>query len=312
MLADVAAPKRIVDAYGGLDTVCVAGFSTPVVAVRFCPTLFELKPSESAAVSSPNAVFDLPYRMIFAVATIDSVLIMDTQHLSPLALVGGVHWAAITDLAWAADGRKLVVSSSDGYCSVVLFEQGELGAVMDRAKVPAHVAAVVWPEPRVEKEKEVKEGKATAAAKAEGGENANPNLPPAAATAAQAAPRRITPAAMPTTTTTGASVTGDAGVTGDAAAAAAPRRITSMATSAAAVSTSEATTEGGAKRRIAPVAMDAMPVDATTDDAGAAPSGTQGDGEGEAAAVPAAAAGKKRRIAPMAVVAAADTAAASV
>ena len=283
----------------------MAGFNSPVVAVRFCPTLFELKASDSAAaVSSANPVFDLPYRMIFAVATMDSVMIMDTQHLSPLALVGGVHWAAITDLAWAADGRKLVVSSSDGYCSVVLFEEGELGAAMDRAKVPAHVAAVVWPEPHVvENEKEVKTGKMTATAKAEGGENANPNLPADAAAAAKAAPRRITPAAVPTTTTT------DASAAGETAAGAAPRRITPMATSATAASTSEATAEGGAKRRIAPVAMDATPAAATTTDgAAAAPSGTQGEGE---EAVPAAA-GQKRRIAPVAVVAAADAPAASV
>jgi hypothetical protein len=40
-----------------------------VVAVRFCPMLFELKPATAELKTSP--AFDLPYRMLFAVATID-------------------------------------------------------------------------------------------------------------------------------------------------------------------------------------------------------------------------------------------------
>ena len=37
---------------------------------------------------------------VFAVATLDSIIIMDTEHMTPLALVGGVHWSSITDLTW--------------------------------------------------------------------------------------------------------------------------------------------------------------------------------------------------------------------
>ena len=48
----------------------------PVVAVRFCPVLFELG---EVAGSDLKASIDLPYRMVFAMATKDSVLIYDTQ-----------------------------------------------------------------------------------------------------------------------------------------------------------------------------------------------------------------------------------------
>lgn len=33
----------------------------------------------------------------------------------------------MTDLAWSADGNILVVSSTDGYCTIIKFNQGELG-----------------------------------------------------------------------------------------------------------------------------------------------------------------------------------------
>lgn len=38
------------------------------------------------------------------------------QDFKPLGLLGNLHPAPITDLAWSHDGRFLVISSSDGYC----------------------------------------------------------------------------------------------------------------------------------------------------------------------------------------------------
>jgi len=45
------------------------------------------------------------------------VWVYDSAEENPIAFVGGLHYAAITDAAWSPDGRTLVVSSSDGYCS---------------------------------------------------------------------------------------------------------------------------------------------------------------------------------------------------
>ena len=83
----------------------------PAVAARFCPKLFEA--STGGAEGSP---FDLPYRMVFAVATVETVIIYDTTGQQPLAVLGGLHFEAapITDIAWSCEGRYLAISSYDG------------------------------------------------------------------------------------------------------------------------------------------------------------------------------------------------------
>ncbi|KAJ4441676.1 hypothetical protein ANN_11534 [Periplaneta americana] len=91
------------------------------VAVRCCPLLFELRDRES--------VFALPYRMIFAVATQNSVILYDTQQPQPFGIVSNIHYTRLTDLTWSADGRLLIVSSTDGYCSIITFAAEELGVV---------------------------------------------------------------------------------------------------------------------------------------------------------------------------------------
>ena len=84
------------------------------MAVAFCPVLFELHKLPS---SSPAALqFQLPYRMVFAVATSDSVVLYETGTGGPLCVLGGLHLAQVTDLAWSCNGRFLAVSSFDGYC----------------------------------------------------------------------------------------------------------------------------------------------------------------------------------------------------
>lgn len=71
----------------------------------------------------------LPYRSVFAVLTLDSVLIYDTHHDRPLAVVRGLHYAGLTDCCWSKDGMNLIVCSTDGYVSILTFDQGELGQV---------------------------------------------------------------------------------------------------------------------------------------------------------------------------------------
>ena len=66
--------------------------------------------------SAEGSPFDLPYRMVFAVATSETVMIYDTSGQGPLAVLGGLHFEAapITDIAWSCDGRYLGISSYDG------------------------------------------------------------------------------------------------------------------------------------------------------------------------------------------------------
>ncbi|SCZ88209.1 BZ3500_MvSof-1268-A1-R1_Chr10-2g02880 [Microbotryum saponariae] len=87
--------------------------------------------SISDALPSPVVLFDLPYRMIYAVATMDCVYLYDTQQASPIAMFANLHYAPFTDLAWSPDGQTLVLSAEDGYCTVVAFDEHELGIPHD-------------------------------------------------------------------------------------------------------------------------------------------------------------------------------------
>ncbi|MQL68949.1 hypothetical protein Taro_001240 [Colocasia esculenta] len=102
--------------------VQLRGASGPVVAVRFCPIIFSLRGSNSAT------FFKLPYRVVFAVATLNSLYVYDTESSAPIAILAGLHYAAITDIAWSSDARYLALSSRDGFCTLLEFENDELGS----------------------------------------------------------------------------------------------------------------------------------------------------------------------------------------
>lgn len=84
----------------------------------------------------PVSMIALPYRMVFAVATHDVVWIYDTQQGGPLCCFSNMHYASFTDLTWSADGQTLIMSSSDGYCSVAVFGYEELGRAYNYQKQP--------------------------------------------------------------------------------------------------------------------------------------------------------------------------------
>uniref|UniRef100_A0A0E0APZ2 CAF-1 p60 homolog n=1 Tax=Oryza glumipatula TaxID=40148 RepID=A0A0E0APZ2_9ORYZ len=97
------------------------GASKAIVAVRFCPVLFKLRGSQS------DCFFKLPYRVIFAVATLNSLYVYDTESVAPILIHAGLHYAAITDIAWSSDAKYLAVSSRDCFCTIIEFENEELG-----------------------------------------------------------------------------------------------------------------------------------------------------------------------------------------
>ncbi|XP_060944917.1 chromatin assembly factor 1 subunit B [Limanda limanda] len=99
------------------------------LAVRCCPVYFELRTKKGEDGSEqplPNT-FQLPYRMVFAVASEDSIFLYDTQQTLPFGLVSNIHYHTLSDLTWSRDGSFLAVSSTDGYCSFLTFSPGELG-----------------------------------------------------------------------------------------------------------------------------------------------------------------------------------------
>jgi len=129
----------------------LTGLEKPSVVVKSNPVLFELPPSaleerkENHYTRNGNVLADpsdpkehsfsstspsgLPYRSIFAVLTLDSILIYDTHHSAPLSVLQGLHYSGLTDCCWSSDGMNLTVCSSDGYISIVNFGPGELGKV---------------------------------------------------------------------------------------------------------------------------------------------------------------------------------------
>ena len=79
----------------------------------------------------------IPYRSIFAVLTLDTIYVYDTFHSRPLAVAKGLHYAGLTDCTWSADGHKLMVTSTDGYVSMLIFQAGELGEIYKDEKKTA-------------------------------------------------------------------------------------------------------------------------------------------------------------------------------
>jgi chromatin assembly factor 1 subunit B len=60
----------------------------------------DLDMETDVASQGPAMAFSLPYRMIYAVATEDSVLLYDTQQFTPICVVSNLHCATFTDLTW--------------------------------------------------------------------------------------------------------------------------------------------------------------------------------------------------------------------
>ncbi|XP_039261721.2 chromatin assembly factor 1 subunit B-like [Styela clava] len=106
------------------------GFKQPVTVIRCCPVKFHLREMED---NDTNSSIDLPYRLVFAVAATDTLLLYDTQHLEPFALIGNIHYAAITDISWSSDGQQLLVSSRDGFCTIIQFSNEEIGKIYSEA-----------------------------------------------------------------------------------------------------------------------------------------------------------------------------------
>lgn len=119
--------------------ISLLGLKEPAVAVRCCPRLFKPIPQPSKQDGEVTSWADKPYRIVFAVVTIRSVLVYDSQHFHPIVRLCGQHLAAINDAAWSGDGSSLVVCSSDGYLTITRFQRGALGDPLEDDLVPLEV-----------------------------------------------------------------------------------------------------------------------------------------------------------------------------
>ncbi|XP_023329591.1 chromatin assembly factor 1 subunit B [Eurytemora carolleeae] len=116
--------------------ICLPSRDKYTIAVRFSPVFYKLRPVKRKGLKSTvglepweiySTVFSLPYRQVYAVATQNAVMLYDTQQIVPIGRVSNIHYTGLTDLAWSPDGKILMVSSSDGFCSIISFTETELG-----------------------------------------------------------------------------------------------------------------------------------------------------------------------------------------
>ena len=83
--------------------VCLPGLNKPSVAVRCNPRLFTLRgcaDGKDSETIEPPPMCDLPYRAVFAVVSLDAVVVYDTEHTHPLTVATGLHYSGLTDACW--------------------------------------------------------------------------------------------------------------------------------------------------------------------------------------------------------------------
>jgi len=114
--------------------------STPTSIVKWCPILFKNRREDWLSTAYTSS---LPYRMYLAVANSDSLFVYDTESMQCVVFVGGLHLASITDIAWSPDGNMIATSSRDGFCSIISFEEGELGEPLSIEEIPSSVARFI-------------------------------------------------------------------------------------------------------------------------------------------------------------------------
>ena len=99
--------------------------------VRFNPILYERKAEDEPFI-------DLPYIIVFSVATQDQILIYTTKSLYPYAVIGNIHYAELTDLTWSKD--KLLAWSRDGFVTLISFDENELGNPLTKDMLPENIS----------------------------------------------------------------------------------------------------------------------------------------------------------------------------
>ncbi|KAJ1840121.1 Chromatin assembly factor 1 subunit, partial [Coemansia sp. RSA 2703] len=112
------------DKLQGAPVLSLGGHAKPVVATRWTPCRFGARKADDGSSGWIAGDGDEAARMMLAVATQNSVAIYDTSVSSrAVGLMSGLHYAAITDVAWCRDGSHLVIASIDGFATVAAFDQ---------------------------------------------------------------------------------------------------------------------------------------------------------------------------------------------
>lgn len=107
-----------------------------IIAARFCPLTFEpvnvpAKKRDVDGLPVPSKSTKTRRKFVAALVAADGLILVETSKTCrPIGYVGGLHLDQLTDAAWSHDGRVLISCSTDGYCTLVVFNQNELGTPM--------------------------------------------------------------------------------------------------------------------------------------------------------------------------------------
>jgi chromatin assembly factor 1 subunit B len=103
------------------------GIKSHATCIRFSPYLYKLAERQD---DDPPAMLALPYRIIFAIATIDNILLYHTQSIMPIAILKSIHYDSINDMSWMGTSL-LLTASSDGFCSFIQLDSHLVGEQLE-------------------------------------------------------------------------------------------------------------------------------------------------------------------------------------
>ncbi|KAK6111172.1 WD domain G-beta repeat family protein [Brugia pahangi] len=89
--------------------------------ISCCPVLYKL---HKKVVGNP---LKLPYRIVWAALTKNTVYIFDSQLCRCVACATNLQYDTLTDMSWSPDGRVLMICSLEGYISFIRFDEVALG-----------------------------------------------------------------------------------------------------------------------------------------------------------------------------------------
>ena len=67
---------------------------------------------------------------MFAIATVDNILLYHTQSIMPMAILKSIHYDSINDMSWMGTSL-LMTASSDGFCSFLQLENDVAGECLE-------------------------------------------------------------------------------------------------------------------------------------------------------------------------------------
>ncbi len=93
-------PDPVVPTQGSSFMEPPAAFPSTITSQPSRPQSSPKPPDLDVSAAGLSPAFALPYRMIYAVATQDAVLVYDTQQQTPLCVVSNLHFTTFSDLSW--------------------------------------------------------------------------------------------------------------------------------------------------------------------------------------------------------------------